>query len=299
MEMREKRSGERHYLVWDPLQLREGIRGAAVVRRSAVNFHLYRVFRGKVEWRCMERESVIVLHGEDREPTEFIARLARQSRLGKFSEGLDLEFYDFIHPGEESRHGESALALDDKISYLRYHPYEDNLESFVDKLLEHRRSIRDEVKKSGGGEPTKKRLQFIFAALGPHEVDELASKPLLQVKVESLAKNSSMERIHLFLFASQVSNFPPKVVAAFDMQFFLGEEAQRLCMERIHRDVEPKGESVYQLRIGCYYDSTTGDITPIHNLRYTPSAWLLARDRERESAEAQYRKILEELYDGT
>lgn len=301
MHMPEKRRGERHYLLWDPLQLREGISGPYVVTRAAVNFDFFRVFRGKVNWRSMQRESVLFLHEGQDFTYNLLAQSCRQARLRDLGESLDIDFYDFNQGSGEScaPMAQKILSLDDENSFFRYHPFNDDLEKFVDSLISHRRNIREAMAASNIIDAPGKKIQIVAVFLGENQVEELKNNATLQLKLESLASKSAAERLHLWVFCNNYKNFPPKVMIPFDMQIFLGEDAQTLCQTILHSDIEPNGESVYQDRIGIMFDKMQGELTPLHRLKYTPSQWLLARDGQRQSADEQYRKILEELYDGS
>lgn len=280
------------YLPWNRLQIDSAIDGGWRVSKKDVNFSLFRTFKRKIYWVPLYQSNGALMYGDLPEQRDATLRnFAEQSK--RMAESTTVALFDLS--GEQK---ELGAELEEQSLAFEYHPYEDNLEQFLEDLNDLRTSLRNKNKGSGYLEPPNRKILTIIFELNETLIQELELSLRSRELMRDLLLNSDRERLYLFPIASSASRMPGEIMRAFDWIVYLGEENKGFA-KGLHKKLEEAYYSFSQLLIGTHYSKHEKRLTPVHPLKFTPSEWHLAQKEKLEKEDAAYEEFLNALDDGT
>lgn len=275
-----------YFVPWDPLKLTDKIDGGHRARRNLVNFPLFRAYRRKLFWSSMTDNGLGLYYGDYRQVTTMITNMIKYARKN-FLGAMSINYYDFS--------GDRKTLLEPymKDYFFKYVPYERKFPQFLRDLLEHRGKIRNMTQDVGRTEAPNKLIEIIMIDLSESMVEDLNKfkKAFLE-----LLLNSSNERLHLFLLSEYAGNIDPEIIGSTSQNFFIGDENSDYVRNDLCADWKIKRNSIDQEVIGFGITGLEENyLTPIHNLKYTLSAWRKEYNEILDEEEELYRRFLEDL----
>lgn len=280
------------YLPWNRLQLDSAIDGGWRVSKKDTKVSLFRTFKRKIHWNPLYQSNGGLFYGDQIDQRDTLLRsFAEQTK--KIVESTTVAFFDL-----SGDHKELGSELEDLSIAFEYHPYEDNLEQFLEDLNDLRTSLRNKNKGSGYLEPPNRKVVTVIFELNEKLINDLELSLRSRELMRDLLLNSERERLYLFPIASAASRMPGEIMRALDWAVYLGEENKGFA-NGLHKKLDEAYYSFSQLLIGTHYSKNERRLTPVHPLKFTPSEWNLAQKEKLEKEDAAYQIFLNALDDGT
>lgn len=281
------------YIPWDRLQLDSSLNLGNRVFKQSVSFSVYRTFKRKVNWTPMIMNNGAIFHnGNNDHIDNFIEPIIKQSK--KFEESVSIAMYD-LTDGDNSR----FETLEEKNRVFTYHPYKNDLQTFLKDFIIFRKKIKEKSKALGLVEPTSRKVLIPIIILDESHVKWLSTnKDFINVFYNFLTE-SSLERIYPFVIAPSARDFPLGLVKALQWSAFLGSDNSMFCRTELYPDFEDSYYSIRQIVIGTVYIKNATRLTTIHPYEFTPSEYYFKKKKQLEDEDSNYKKFLDMLDDGT